>query len=251
MKRIAIALAALAACSAGAQERAHPFELRLDLAREKLDRDFADWRDDSVQLAWKPRRGLAILGGARRTERFGLVDREGFGGAYLPLGAETTLHVEGTWSSTHQVLPRWVGLAEVSRALGGGWVAALGYKASRYSLADTEAGIATVEKYIGDWRLAYTASLTRLEQGAWSPVHRASATWYRGDLTYVAIAAGRGREIENVPPLGLVASDVRSASLGAGIEVMQRWGLTFEWAWQRQGDFYTRRTARIGTRLAF
>ena len=245
-------LLALAPIAALSQDRAYPWEFRAEDAHEDLDRGRADWEEGLVQLAWRPRRGLALLGGARATDRFDQRDREGFAAAWLPLGSErTTLHVEGTASSTHRVLARWTALAELSHAFGEGWVGSAAAKLSRFSQADARTVSATVERYMGDFRLGYTAFLSRPESGSWSPAHRIAASWYRGDLTYVTVAGARGREVENVFPSGLLASDVRAASIGAGLELAPRWGLTLEWARVRQGDLYTRRTARIGTRLLF
>jgi len=133
--------------------------------------------------------------------------------------------------------------------LGDGWVASIAAKKTRFTQDDTATAFATIEKYVGEWRLAYTAYITRLEGGSWSPTHRGTASWNRGDFNYVTFNAARGREVENVVPVGLVTSDVTTYSIGAGIEIAARWGLTFEWAHQKQGDFYTRRSARLGTRL--
>ncbi|MEP7070606.1 MAG: hypothetical protein ABI789_15260, partial [Usitatibacter sp.] len=71
------------------------------------------------------------------------------------------------------------------------------------------------------------------------------------ELTYATLSAARGREVENVLPAGLLASDVRSASLAGGVEIAPRFGLIFEWARVKQGELYTRREARLGTRFLF
>ncbi len=251
MKRLLPALLACACTSVLAEDRAYPWEFRLEGQHDGLDNGYADWKEVFGQLAWSPRRGLAAFGGARRTERFDLTDTEGFGGAYLPLGERTTFHVEGTASGTHRVLPEHAFLGEISQVLGEGWVVSVAGKKTRFTESDVSTAYATIEKYVGDWRLAYTGYISRLEGGAWNPTHRGTVAWYHGDLTYVTINASRGREVENVVPIGLVTSDVTAWSIGAGLELAPRWGLTFELAHQKQGDFYTRRSARLGTRLAF
>ena len=251
MKRPVAALLACACTAAFAEDRPYPWELRAEAQRDNLDNGYADWKEVFGQLAWSPRRGLAAFGGARRTERFDLTDTEGFGGAYLPLGERTTFHLEGTASGTHRVLAEHAFLGEVSHQLGEGWVASIAGKKTRFSESDVTMGYATIEKYAGDWRLAYTGYVSRLDSGSWSPTHRGTVAWYRGDLTYVTFNVSRGREVENVVPVGRVTSDVTAYSLGAGLELAPHWGLTFELAHQKQGDFYTRRSARLGTRLAF
>jgi YaiO family outer membrane protein len=249
-RRVAVA-ATLLALSAHAQERP-PFEFRLEGAKEKLDHGYEDWSEALAQLAWRPARGQAFAGAFRATERFGLRDREGLAAAYLPIGeGGTNLHVEGTASSTHRVLPKGTVLAELAQPLGSGWVVGGGGKLSRYTDTDVTTFTANVDKYLGEWRLGYTAYLSRPEGAAWGPSHRLVAAWYRSELRQASFSIARGREQENIPPLGIVTSDVRNATLNAVFEVAPRWGLTFEWAWHEQGDLYTRRTVRLGTRLLF
>lgn len=252
IRRAAAILLALGPACAQAEERAFPWELRLEGAHDSLDQGRDDWREAVAQLAWRPRKSLTLLGGARETERFARKDREGFAGAYLPLGGSGgTLHLEGTASDTHRVLPRWVALAELAQPLGQGWVATGGLKASRFSSGSSRTLLAGLERYFGDYRVGYNLYVSRPEGGAWSPAHRLSASWYRGELTSVTVSAARGREVENILPAGLLASNVRSASISGGFELTPSLGLTFEWASVRQGDLYTRRSARFGTRLLF
>jgi len=243
---------ALAATTVAAQETsATPWELRAEGQHDNLDRGQPDWNEELLQLAWKPRRGLAILGGARATERFYQRDREAYAAAYLPLAATTTLHLEGSGSSTHHVLARDSGLAEISQELGAGWVASLGGKLARYDSGDVRIASATVEKYLGDWRLAYTGYLSRADDGGWAPAHRLSATWYRDTLTFVTASAATGREVENVLPQGLVSTDVRAYALGGGLKLGDTWGLSLDLGYVHQGDLYTRRYARLGLRVLF
>lgn len=250
--RAAAALAIAVALPSAAQDRPYPWEWRVDGAHENLDNGYADWKEAATQLTWSPRRGLAVLGGARATERYDQRDNEGFGGFYLPLGsAGTTLHAEATGSSTHRVLARWTTLVEASQPLGHGFVLTGGGKFSRYAQSDVQMLNGTIEWYSGDYRLAYTGFISRPEGVGWAPAHRVAASWYRGTLTYVTLSLARGREVENVFPTGLLVTDVRAASLTAGLELTPQWGLTFEYAHVRQGDLYTRRTGRLGTRFLF
>lgn len=252
MKR-ALAFVAAAACLAcAAQERPQYFELRIDGAHEDLDKGNADWNEAAAQLAWHPRKDYAFLGGARTTERFGQRDREGFTGFYVPLGASrNVLHVEGSASATHKVLARNVILADIALPFGDGWVITPGARRARFAAGDVTVASGTVERYFGNYRIGYTGYLSRVEGGSWSPAHRVAASWYRGDLTSLTLSAARGREVDNVYPLPLLVTDVRSYSLAGGVEIAPNWGLTFEAFHVRQGALYTRRGARIGTRVLF
>jgi YaiO family outer membrane protein len=242
---------ALAVPSATAQERA-PWELQLEGARERLDRGYEDWTEARAQLAWRPAPGHAYLGGYRTTERFGQRDREIVAGAYIPLaGRGPTLHLEGSTSPTHRVLAKNTLLAEIAYPLGSGWVVAGGGRISRYTTTDVATAVATLEKYAGEWRFAYTVHLSRPEGASWGASHRAVAAWHRGELQQASLSVARGREQENVLPLGILTSDVRNATVAGVFPISERWGLTLEAAWHEQGRLYTRRTVRLGTRLLF
>ena len=252
MKRLLIASLLFGSAAAAQEPRPYPFEARIDAGRDRLDRGFPDWREAAAQLSWRPGNRESAFAGYRTTERFGQRDREGFAGGYIPIpGAPTLLHVEGSWSGTHRVLPRSMALAELVQAVGSGWVLAAGGKSSRYAAADVRSAWVGAEKYVADFRFAYQGLVSRPEGASWSPSHRITGSWYRGDLTFVTLNASRGREVENVFGAGLLRSDVRAASVSAGLEVTRQWGLLFELGWTDQGDLYTRRTARIGTRLLF
>jgi len=254
MKGAALACACCAsiATAAIAQESSPtPWEFRAEAQHDNLDHGQPGWSEELLQLAWKPRRGLAILGGARATDRFDQRDREGYAAGYLPLTAATTLHIEASASGTHHVLARDSGLAEVAQELGGGWVASLGGKLARYDTGDVRIGSLTIEKYLGEWRLAYTGYLSRADDGGWAPAHRLSATWYRDTLTFVTASVAAGREVENVPPQGLVSTDVRAYALGGGLKLGEAWGVSLDAGHVRQGDLYTRRYARLGLRVLF
>jgi len=252
MRRAAALAAALASLACAAQETVHPWELRVEGAHENLDHGQPDWNEALAQLAWKPRKDFALLGAARTTERFDQRDREGMAAAYVPLGGKgMVLHLEGTLSSTHKVLARDSALAELAQPVGGGWVVTGAAKYSRYDTGNVAIGNATVEKYIGDYRFGYTVYISRLEGASWTPAHRLAASWYRGALTYATLSGAKGREVENVFPQPLLVTDVSAVSLAGGLELAPTWGLTFEALYVRQGDLYTRRGARLGTRILF
>jgi len=250
-----IAVVALVACAgtAAAQERrSHPWDLRAEGAHESLDKGYDDWQEFMAHLAWRPDTRASLFGSYRTTERFDQRDREAAAGAYLPIASRgTVLHGEGSWSNTHHVLPRHAYLLELAQPLGQGWVLTGGGRQARYDTGDVQATWLQVEKYVGNYRLAWHSQVSRVENSGWAPAHRLSASWFRDELTFATLTLARGREVENVPPDGLLQTDVRAASLSGSLEVAPRWALTGELAWAEQGDRYTRRTARLGTRLLF
>jgi YaiO family outer membrane protein len=247
---VAALLAFPALAAAQDAPRPHPWEVRADAGRENLDRGLPDWTEERVQLTFRPTVRQAAFAGFRETERFDQRDREGFGGVYVPVFGGVA-HVEGTWSSTHRVLPRDSYLAEWIQPAAGGWLFAVGARRTRYTPAISHLVWGSVEKYAGDFRYAYRLQGARVEGGPWSASHRVSASWYRGELTYATLAGSAGREIDSVFVDRVVAADVRAVTLEGGLEVTPSWGLLLELGWTRQGDFYTRRAGRVGARLIF
>jgi YaiO family outer membrane protein len=251
MRRAGLLVAACAPLGAFAEEAPQPpFEVRAEAQRENLDHGQPDWREELLQFAWKPRRDTSLSAGARATERFDLKDREGFAAAYVPIAGRTVLHLEGSASSTHHVLPKGSGLAEIAIPFGTGWVGSIAGKYARYDTGNVRMASGTLEKYVGDYRLAYTGYLSRPEGAGWTPAHRFAASWYRGTLTFITLSYATGREVESLPG-GLLVTDVRGASLVGGYELQPNWGITLELGQVRQGDLYTRRGVRIGTRVLF
>lgn len=252
MRYLAVLLLLAAGGAAALEPRPFPIELRLDGAREKLAGNFADWREAAVQLSWRPGSRESAFVGFRSIDRFGQRDGEASAGGYIPVPRSATMiHLEGSWSETHRVLPRSMALVEIVQPLRDGWVLSAGGKASRYASADIRSAWIGTEKYFGDFRLAYQALVSRPHGAAWAPSHRVAAGWYSGDLAFIAVNAARGREAENIFPAGVLLTDVRAVSAAAGVGITRQWGLLFELGWTRQGDLYTRRTARIGTRVLF
>ena len=252
MKRLLVVFAAAWALTAAAQEkRTYPWDMRLDAVHENLDKGYEDWQEVFAHLAWRPDNRTAIFGSYRATERFGLRDREAGAGAYLPFGTETVVHIEGAYSSTHKVLARHMLLAEVAQPLGSGWVLTGGGRGSAYSTGDVASVWLQVEKYVGNFRFGWHAQVSRPEGTSWSPAHRLIASWNPSELTFATLTLARGREVENIPPDGLLVNDVRAVSLSGSYELAPRWAITGEVASSRQGELYTRRTLRLGTRLLF
>ena len=106
MRGLAAGLLLLPLAAFAADPRPHPWDLRLEGARDNLDEGYEDWREFFAQLSWRPDTRTALFGNYREAERFSKRDREGGAGLYYPLGnGGTVLHAEGTWSSTRHVLP--------------------------------------------------------------------------------------------------------------------------------------------------
>jgi len=248
VKRLAIAAAGCAAALAAAEPKGG--ELRPYFSRDNLDNGYQDWREAGAEIAWREAPDRVLLVRARETRRYGLTDVEAAFLAALPLSESWTLSLEGSGVSAANVLPEWSAAATLARVLDSGWVASGSWKETRYATARVTTATAGIERYLGNYRFAYTAYLSRPEGTAWSPTHRLTASWYGEGLTRLEVGAARGRESENTPA-GLITSNVRNATFSGCLGITPSWGLTMDLERQRQGDLYTRKAIRLGARVFF
>lgn len=245
-------IAALAAAGFAGLAAAQPagFELRPWAGRDNLDHGYADWREAGVEFAWRAAADRVLLVRARETERYNLRDREAAALVAWPLSEAWHLSVEATGAGHAEVLPEWSAVATLVRRLGEGWLASGSWKQAQYATSEVATATAGLERYVGPFRVAYTAYLSRPAGAAWSPTHRVTAAWYGEGLTRVEAGLARGRETENTPA-GLVTSDVRNATLSASLGLTPTWAVTLDLERQRQGELYTRQSVRLGARAFF
>jgi YaiO family outer membrane protein len=249
------ALLALGAAVPAALAEGPRTEIEAWTGREKLTRGYSPWTDTGVAL--EHRTGARQFFGARlrETERFDARDREAGLAAYQPLGAGWAASLDFTASDTHRVLARRALLGQVERSFGAGWGAQLGLKRSRYVSelgSDTaELRLLTVERYVGDHRIAYTFYSGRLEEGGSAPSHRVQWSVYLAERSSLGVSAASGREVESVAPGTLVSTDVRNLSVFGRYAFHRDWAASAEASSHRQGDLYRRNGLRLGLRYGF
>lgn len=225
-------------------------ELEAGAGRESLSRG-ADWKSAYLEAEQKFAERRVVYGALRATERFGQDDRDWMAGFYHPLDERWTLNAEAGTSPSHHVLPAESLALNLQRQLGDGWGVGFGGRHTGYADADTNAASLNVERYFGAYRAAYTYTTTHLGGAGASPSHRVQLSHYYGERSNVGLAASRGKEAENVPPGGVVTSEVRAVALVGRHWLDGAWALSYEAIAHEQGDFYRRRGLRLGLRRAF
>ena len=254
-----IALCALA-LPARADEPART-EFEAGIAHEHLTRGYDPWRSAYAQASWQDAGHRRVDAGLRTTERFGLRDHEWSlgGGAPLGLGWSGSAAVSG--SPTHRILPRWTGQASLQRELQPGLIGSLHWRRSLYGPTDGggtqgTSGIGLgLEGYVGNWRLAWTGSRSRLDAGGHAFSHWAELDHYYGErgpglVSHVGLLVSAGHELENLPG-GLVVTPVRGVSLLGLHRIDARWAVSWELSTNRQGESYRRSGGRLGLRRSF
>lgn len=242
----------LACLSSGALAEDSPaVELELGAAYDRLDQGYADWRTVYVDGAYTLAPRQTLYGGLQDSQRFGLHDQSFTLGAYQPLSENLVLLAEASLSPTARVLPEWTGLTQLQWTLPAGWGLQLGYRQLNYEQARIHREQVGIERYWGQYRLAYTFFLNQVENAGNPASHLLQGSYYYGEGNQLTLNLAAGRETENIAPNGVISTDVRSAALTGLHWILPNWGLRYELGLTRQGDFYTRETLRLGIRHRF
>lgn len=221
---------------------------------ENLDSGYDDWTSSYLEGAWSWAPRKTFYSGVRRTERFGLEDSELWAGAYYPLSKRVTGVLDASVSPTHDVLPKWSALGQVEIALDGGFGLQLGGRHTEYTDTNVDQGIATVEYYFGNNRIAYTFYRTYLEGDNPVNAHRLAVAHYYGrfgERSSFGLAGSTGQEVESQGAGRVFVTDVRSAVLVGRHWLSQHWALSYEAGQHRAVDRYLRNAVRIGVRYEF
>lgn len=98
----------------------------------------------------------------------------------------------------------------------------------------------TVEKYLGDFRIAYALGLSHLHGASNSLNHSLTANWYYSDRSSIGISLNTGEETEAIGPGQVLETDVRGVSVSGRRRLTNRLGLQWWLGLHEQGDYYRR-----------
>lgn len=260
MTRAAWVAALLITSLAGAMgaAAAGPLAVEASASSERLSGGRADWRSVELLALWRDPADWSASGALRRTERFDLTDDQVEGTAAWRLAPRWRVETELAASTTHRVLPQWRLRSRAWLLDVGGWNLAAGVGRTLYRDGSGSAGAQgssvaelQAERYAGDFRFAWVGSLTRLDAGGTGGAQQWRLDWYRDERLSLGLLLAFGRELENQPGTGVVASRVRGAALTGRWRVTPEWALTGELSAQKVGDLYERNGLRIGLRRQF
>ena len=245
MKRALLLLALIAG-------PASALEIEGGFTKETLDHGKPDWKSIYLEAAHDLAKRQTVYGGVRETERFDFRDTELAAGYYHPFTEHSTAQVEGSHSSSHNVLPENSLFGAASWELSKGWVASGGLRYNQYTDNDSRVLNAGLERYFGSFR-AFYAIFNGKPQGAPSAsAQRLGLDYYYGEKSRVGAGVTWGREVEYVgPPTGIITSDVRAISIYGRHWLTPAWAVSWEALRHQQGDLYTRTGVRLGLRHHF
>lgn len=131
-----------------------------------------------------------------------------------------------------------------------GWTATLAAQRRNFSSATVTTTSALIERYVGEFRFAYTLAVGHLHGADHSLGHNLTGNWYYSDKASIALALNSGEEAEAIGPGRVLETRVRGITLSGHQELNER--LTLKW-WlgtHDQGDFYRRQFLGLAISIA-
>ncbi len=226
-------------------------EVGAGFSYEGLTNGFSDWFSFYVDALKEFNARTWVHATLRQTQRFSLTDQELSAGVHFPIERTWGLFVEGSGSPSHLVLPRWSAIGQLERLLWQGWIFYAGFRHTEYQTAATNSGIFTIDSYWGNNRASYSFFINQLVGGGTVASHVLQVSYYYSDLSSLNLLFAIGRELENLQPLGVLSSHIRSLVLWGRHGFADHWAIVYEILVHEQGDIYTRKGFRIGLRYLF
>jgi len=240
-----LVLLLLTARPAGAQT-SRSTSLQLDAAYEHLSRGLSPWRTAGLTVQSERAAGAMWRFGIRESVRFSRLDHGVTAAFQRPLSARVTASVEGGVSPSHHVLPQWAALGAVQVRVRGAWIAHASVQHRRYVDARVHIASTTVERYLRRYRGAYTLYLSNLGGLDTAVSQRLEGNVYYGAGTSsIGLSVSAGDELENIQPLGVLRTPVRSIAVSGKHWVTPAWFMAYDTMVHEQGVLYQRRRVSL------
>lgn len=226
--------------------------IQAEVAHEssQLSNGSPDWRESSLRLTQRLSQRSVRSIALTQTSRFGLQDHEVSGLLSLPLTDKLTISFEGSFSPTHRVLARQSVATTLQYEFLPAWIAHVGLGHRSYDTTSVDQGSLMLEHYFS----SLSAS------AAWKPVRAAGVSssstelrgsYYYGDANSIGFILSNGREITPLGPNSVVLTDVKGKVLLGRHWINSQWAVNYALSHTRQGDFYTKKSIRLGVQNVF
>lgn len=207
---------------------------------ENLDNDLPSWNRQFAEVSRDHDDRGRYRVGIARDERFDNADLSFSFGGDVFFGPDWSAGLDATLVDDANFQPDFGYSAYVGRSLQNGWVLNLRYQRREYETATVGMTTGTVEKYVGNYRIAYALGLSHLHGESTSVSHGLTVNWYYSDISSVGISVNTGEEAESISPGQVLKTDVRGITLVGRRELSNRLALQWWLGTHNQGDFYRR-----------
>ena len=228
-------------------------ELEVGLTHEDITKVGASaWRRHYIEGVYRYDRRKTLYGQIQRTDRFNIRDKELIGGIYYPLSTRSIGVLEISHSPSHHALADKSIFGQFEITLRNGWGIHLGHRFRNYPDTRVNISSATVERYFGDYRGAYTLNKSTLSQTGLRTSHRLLLNRYYGSSHSTGIVLTQGQEAEFIPSSQTTIDfDVRALSIVGRYWLNDDWAISYVFNLHEQGDSYTRRGITLGLRRKY
>lgn len=183
--------------------------------------------------------------------RYGLHDRSYAAGMYVSAAPRTLIGVELATSPTHEVAPSFAGSLDVEQRFASGYGATIGMTRRTYPSSNASIENVGVDRYVGRYRLSYTAWLAQLAGTPGTAVTQsAGVTYYDPRGGDVGVRAYAGRDVESTGT-GVLVMRVSGASLGGHLRVAPATFFVYGLETFSQGGLYSGTGVKIGVGRRF
>lgn len=206
---------------------------------DRLDNDAPSWNQLFANASHARDWGSYRFGLARDS-RFDETDITLSVGAESKFASDWYAGLDVATVSSPRFLPEWSYGGYVGRTLPDGWALNLRYLRREYPDTAVDTQIAAVEKYVGDYRFAYSLGHSRLDGASSSLSHSLTLNWYYSDLASIGINFNTGEESEAIGAGRVLQTDVDGLSVTVRRHLNERLELNWWLGTHKQGDFYRR-----------
>lgn len=216
---------------------ASPSRTRIEagFGKEHLSNGSADWTEHFVVLnhdtAGRAQTAMVKLS---QIERFGLKDIAATVAAGARLSTSVTGTIELGASPTHRVLAKRSLQGGLSMSLEQGYGLAAAFRQIDYNTTRLRAVDVTFERYIGDYRAAYSLHPSRSSAAGNALGHRLQLGRFYGEDNQVQILLAGGNEVDR-PEVGIInQSEVRAVALFGRHWLTPYWAIAYAASHTRQ-----------------
>lgn len=214
--------------------------LLVGAGHDRLDNGAPSWNRQFVELSREKDSSVRYRLQLSRDQRFDESDVTVLLGSDINLPNDWFAGLEYGTASGPSFSPNLAYSGYLGRALQDGWVLNLQYRRREYDTASVGSAITTAEKYVGEFRFAYSLGISHLQGASNSVSHSLTSNWYYNELASVGLSINSGEEAEAVGPGQVLESSVRGISVSGRHKINDRFGLQWWFGLHDQGDFYRR-----------
>ena len=210
-------------------------QIEAGFGRERLSNGSSHWTEEFVVLTHDTA-GRAQTASAKlsQTERFGLKDTTATFSGSAPLSMNVVGTMELGVSPTHRVLPKKSIQGGLSVALQDGFGIAANFRQIDYNSTRLRAADFTVERYVGDYRVAYSVHPSRSSTAGNALGHRLQMGRFYGDDNQIQVLLAGGSEVDR-PEVGIInQSQVRAIALFGRHWLTPYWAIAYAASHTRQ-----------------